>query len=548
MELSRPGALLDFAFNPRMVSSVTSVPAYKFLAAQPQFLQVQGAIDLLQVRLGTDWKTGLRKILAGGYTLAVDTKGASYLIVEAESNRILRDLNEFALNLAGSKAVAGGRGTRVETREYRGITGWTIGPNEAHAILGNRLLLSNRPEALETMMELREGPGEGTLAELPEYRAARKAVDGAAASLFVNLKFLKQNPNFQNGLRQNQNPMAALLLGSFTEALLRSNWLALGLSVKGDSLRLEARTDSREAVTSGAAAFSCPDGPGRGALPNISIPGRIAAISFYRDLPAFYRKKDTLFPERTSGLIFFENMMGIFFRGRDFTEEVLAETGPEIRFVVAKQSYDPDVGTPQTQFPSFAAVLRLNHPETFSGVMEEAWQTAVGMINFTQGQQAHPGMVIDRPVHDGTKFTTANFRPPVEKKKEVGSIYNFSPSLAILGKNLILSSTEELTRNIMDALKGEARDAIQPLARTHSLLELDGIELLSILKANAENLIRSNMLKKGSTREAAKGEIGLLFDVLEFLGGVRVDAGKKDDRPRLSLELKLNVPAAGNLK
>ena len=38
----------------------------------------------------------------------------------------------------------------------------------------------------------------------------------------------------------------------------------------------------------------------------------------------FYAAKDTLFPDRTSGLIFFENMMGIFFSGRDLTDEVLA--------------------------------------------------------------------------------------------------------------------------------------------------------------------------------------------------------------------------------
>ena len=56
-----------------------------------------------------------------------------------------------------------------------------------------------------------------------------------------------------------------------------------------------------------------------------------------------FPSKDELFPERTSGLIFFENMMGIFFTGRDLTEEVLAETGSDIRVVVAEQQYDPQV-------------------------------------------------------------------------------------------------------------------------------------------------------------------------------------------------------------
>ena len=91
----------------------------------------------------------------------------------------------------------------------------------------------------------------------------------------------------------------------------------------------------------------CRTSPAPGALPNLAVPRRIAGLSLYRDLHAFYAAKDKLFPERTSGLIFFENMMGIFFTGRDLTDEVLAETRPEIRIVVAAQKYDPAIGTPQ---------------------------------------------------------------------------------------------------------------------------------------------------------------------------------------------------------
>ena len=98
-------------------------------------------------------------------------------------------------------------------------------------------------------------------------------------------------------------------------------------------------------------------------MPNLAVPRRIAAVSLYRDLHGFYAAKDDLFPERTSGLIFFENMMGIFFSGRDLTNEVLAETEPEIRVLVAQQEYDEKIGTPETQFPAFAAILRMKDPE-----------------------------------------------------------------------------------------------------------------------------------------------------------------------------------------
>ena len=99
-------------------------------------------------------------------------------------------------------------------------------------------------------------------------------------------------------------------------------------------LAIDVRVDGKVDTTSGPAAFAGPRDSKQGAWPNLAVPRRIAAVSLYRDLHAFYAAKDELFPERTSGLIFFENMMGIFFTGRDLTEEVLAETesrGPRRR-------------------------------------------------------------------------------------------------------------------------------------------------------------------------------------------------------------------------
>ena len=97
-------------------------------------------------------------------------------------------------------------------------------------------------------------------------------------------------------------------------------------------------------------------------MPNLVVPGQIAAVSMYRDLHQFYSAKDELFPDRTSGLIFFENMMGIFFSGKDLTNEVLAQTLPDIRVVVAEQRYDEKTGTPAMKLPGFAVVIQLRDP------------------------------------------------------------------------------------------------------------------------------------------------------------------------------------------
>ena len=46
------------------------------------------------------------------------------------------------------------------------------------------------------------------------------------------------------------------------------------------------------------------------------------------------------------------------------------------------------------KLPGFAVVLQLRDPAKFQEVMEEAWQKAIGLVNFTRGQKALPGLII----------------------------------------------------------------------------------------------------------------------------------------------------------
>jgi hypothetical protein len=558
LELRRPGALLDLALGPELTAAVTSLPAYQKAAAGPEFKQVQTLIEFLEFKLGSKWQEGLRRLVAGGLTLAVDATGATALIVDARDGEVLEKVHDVLVGIARGEAEKRGRPEDVAAREYRGVSGWTFGGDEAHAIVGRRLIATNRASALEAMLDRRARPDARSLASLPAYRAAERAAGAAStATVFVNLKRLKENPGVMQGLAGDaRNPMAALLVSPVTEALRRSNWLLLELHVRDDGLSLVTKVDGKLDTASGPASFALPGAPGAGALPNISVPRCIGGISLYRDLHAFYAAKDDLFPERTSGLIFFENMMGIFFSGMDLTEEVLAETGPEIRLVVARQEYDPAVGTPQVEYPAFAAVFRLRNPREFGEVMEEAWQKAVGLINFTRGQQAQPGLIIDRPVHGDTKYTVAYFKPPrrekedpaesektrkTEKIEKVDPRYNFRPALARVGDYLILSSTDGLTRDLIDQLKKEAAAGVKPRAGTHSLLELDGGELGAILLANRPNLLRQNMIEKGNTEEQAATQIDLLLTLVNYVGRVALHGGSRDGRPQLELDVKLDL-------
>ena len=430
VQVPRPKALLDVLIGKEMTEAITSLPLYRQQLANPKFTEFVNVIKYLETTLGTDWRTGLTTLTGGGITLAVCPQDTIVAIVDADDERMLQQLHEIFLNFARGEAEKQGHPERVASKEYGDVTAWTFGGRESHAIVGKRLIFATRAEGLKTVLDLQAREGT-SLADAPAFQAAMRANSpNAAVAAFVNVKPLKELPKVVQLLDSSRkNPLAALMFAGISESVRSSNWLALGVDVQGETLAVQALTDGIAPGSDSPSAFAMPQKASDGAWPNISVPRRIAAMSLYRDLHGFYAAKDTLFPERTSGLIFFENMMGIFFTGRDLTSEVLAETEPEVRIVVAEQQYDPAVGTPEVKIPAFAAVLRLRNPEQFDKVVEEAWQKAIGLVNFTRGQQALPGLIIDRPSHNQTSFTVAAFSTvDVQDKTKLEQRFNYRPA------------------------------------------------------------------------------------------------------------------------
>jgi len=543
LELSRPRALLDLLAGEKTITAITALPLYQKQVSNPKFNEFLNLVKFLEATLETDWRTALAKLTGGGVTFAVCPENTVLLILDAEDERMLERLHETFLNFARSEAEKQGQPERVASTQYQDVTAWTFDGKESHAIIGRRLILANRPEGLKAVLELRARTGGSNLVSKPAYRAAqRHAEPDAVATIFADLRPLMQIPNVAQLLdKQNENPLAALVFAGIAEAVRDSNWLALGLNIHDSTLVVRASVDGKTVARTSPAAFALPKEPGEGVLPNLSVPRRIAALTLYRDLHQFYAAKDDLFPERTSGLIFFENMMGIFFSGLDLTNEVLVETRPEIRLVVAEQQYDTAIGTPQIKLPAFAVILRLRNPEQFNEVAEEAWQKAVGLINFTRGQQALAGLIIDRPVYADTRFTVAYFSTTqIEDKDRLEQRFNLRPALAMPGEYLVLSSTDGLARDLIDVLGREAKEQTGPLPEMHSLLEIQGGQVASIMEANREVLVRGDMIKKGSTQEDAESGIDMLITLAKFVERFDLSIGMHEGLTQARLETKLD--------
>ena len=541
IEVSGAADVLDLALSDEMIETVYAMPGIQQKVADGGADQFKAIVGYFEANLGTDWKSATRTLLSGGATFAAYPDQSVLLVVDGADADLLEKLRAFTTTVAKGEAAKKGNAENIKSGDYRGVTGWTLGAKEAHAVIGSRLIVANNVERLKSAIDLKEDGG-ASLADQAEFKASRKAAGpNADAFLMVNMGALKQGPDIQKGLEKFENPVGSLLLAGVAESVRAANVITLALDVDGDKVSLAAMSDGKIDAENSSVAFAQTE-DGSGALPNLKVPGFLAGFSVYRDMHGFYAAKDDLFPNRTGGLIFFENMMGIFFSGRDLTDEVLAETEPEIRVLVAKQKYDENVGTPKTQIPAFAAILRMKDPDKFSMVMEEAWQKAIGLVNFTRGQNAEPGLIIDRPIHGDTQFTVARFAAPkVEERTDADTRFNFNPALAMPNGYLVLSSTEGLACDLIDALKKETTETLAGIEQVHSLAEVDGTNLAAILKVNREQLVRNNMLEEGHSRDQAETAIDTLLSIVGHLGQTKFEIRNESGatQARFVIELKL---------
>lgn len=538
VSIAQPGQWIEQWQKSPLRQALEGNPAVREGLANPRLRELEALVGMMELHTKQDRWALAKTLIGGGLFAAALPDGQAVVVAEAEDAETLRQVHEFLVGLARLDAQNKGQLGRVRSADYRGVTGWTFGGDEAHAIIGNRLVLTNKAELLKQIVDSSlDGPA-GTLEENPKYAAARKACEGYNLRAYVDLEALRVLPNVQKGLQQSREPLPILLLAGTVTALQQAPWLALGLNIEGTKISGTLRTgkvsDWPKELSFAIAA------PNQGALAPLEVPNTLLSVTFYRNLRDFYAQKNELFPERTSGLIFFENMMGIFFTGRNFTEEVLAELEPHVRVVVAGQRYSPEVGTPAIQLPAFALAFRMKNPEKFKPIIEEGFQKALGLVNFIRGQDAQPGLLLDRPEYQGVKYTLAYFTPdPQADKNRVDIRFNFSPTLVCRDRDLVLSSAESLARDILDALARQeaAVEAVQKSVTTH--LRVLGSQIAQLLELNKEALIAQNMAEKGHSREAAEKELSQLLQLLRMVQSLELT--ERFDGGMMNWDFHLNL-------
>jgi hypothetical protein len=544
LEISQPEKVLDLATDQRLWEVLKrSEGVQKYLQSEDYRKLLQG-VELFEARLGVTWEAGLRDVAGGRICVAFDPLAqAGMLIVQARHAERLKKLNETLLELAETDAKNNGRESPVKSREYNGVTAWSLNNNAFHTILGDMLVACNKQEGIKFAIDQYQGGGKNTLAQAPELSAARKAQAAEASQLaygFVRLAPLRLLPNVSSKLdRKHENPPAELLLGGVLDALKEAPVLNLAWHEQGRELKFRASIPLDRAQISEKRRWFFADEAGQSAYAPLRVPGTIATITAYRNISGMWLARDELFDEATvANLSQADSQLGLFFAGRDFGSEVLGELTPRTQFIVVRQEFSDHQPIPAVKLPAFALVLEMKDPEKFATPLLVGYQSLVGITNIVGLQNGQPQLLMATEDYAGVTISKATYITPPDAAKDGAKInYNFSPSCARVGNRFVLASTTGLARKLIDELK---KSPARELTPESIRLDIDLAEVAAALADNREAIVAQNMLAQGQSREQAAADLDL---GLELLRTMRSAIWRlTDENGTLALEIAMGLP------
>jgi len=550
LEVPRPTLLIDAALGPQVQGALRAVPPLQKFLEGESYRTLRMVADLVAERLGTTSEDALRKLTAGGVTLAIEGEPGSapraFLIVTPGDADFGSRAVDALIALARQDAADKGKPDPVKSAEYRGVSGYSVG-QAVYAQVEGSLVFSDKAETLKTVIDrARDGMKDARAIAGDDAWKARRArvAPDALAWGFARLDRLRALDPKRFNVPEKPPAQLTLLFGSWLEALRTATWIEA--SVSGSDQRLAAIVTLpvppggyRESLT----GFVPARGTGAPAL--VSPPGTIANVSLWRDPSAIWEARAELFtPEAQQNLAKLDTFAGQFFGGRDFGTGVLGALDPRWRLVIAHQDYATLVPSPDLKLPGFALIADLNpDDDDFNQRLKVAFQSFIGLANLGAGQKGQPPLELGSEVFAGVTISTAHYMVPKAEtaaakdnaRTAVHQRFNFTPSIAQVENHFILSSSVGLTRALIEALKAPAAATDVTL-----LVEADGPALARLVTLNRNRLIMQNMLDKGHDQTAAETEIDQLGRLLQSLGRGRLTVQDGAETLRFDLGFTLS--------
>jgi hypothetical protein len=532
-EAPRPGEVVELVLSHPLRKRIEGLEQYREAVKRPKFLEFKAVVSIVETQLGMTWREALEGLAAGGVYLAADreTEGVA-LLVRSRDEATLTKIRETFIELARADARRKGKEDPIHSGEYRRQAAYRIGDKAAFAALGRWLVVVNKPELGQQIID-RYLDGGDSLADRPVFRSAREAVVGEpTAWAWLDMQAVRESGKAER-LKEGRtdNPVAELLAGGLIENLQHTPYVSASVYLDAAEFRLVMSSPHKtEWVDESRQHFFGKEGRAK-APPLLKTPRLLAAVSVHRNVSQMWLHADDLFDAKTSEQLAKANgVLTTLFSGRDFGEEVLSAFEPEFQVVVARQDFTEQAPQPSIKLPAAAVVGRLKDPDRMQGELRRMFLNLVGFANVAGGASGQPQLDFDIEKEGDTQIISTQYLPEVDEEKstEARLNFNFSPTLAFVGEVVIVASTEQLARDLMQHVAADRERAENSAVNSAFIVDLS--VLRDVLLDNRRHLVSQNMLKEGHTREEAASQIGLLFAALDVFDQSKLSLLVEDER------------------
>lgn len=537
-ELTEPGKLVDLALESPVRKRIEELDEVKQAMQQEDFQKLLQLIGHLEERVGQKLPGILKTITGNGIHVAFDpaTMGVAVL-VESQDAKTVQKTYDVLLEVARSEAEKKGEELPVKTGDYRGITTYKT-KEGGYALVGPWVLITNRAVLGRMMIDRYLDGDSNNLAADPDFKAARKTVPTDASGwAFFKVGVLRDSGLAPQLFKDHtNNPGAEILAAGVLESLRHTPYATASFTVDEKGLRMQvaAACDRKQVNDLRKFYFSPQDAEStfEPLLPKETL----ASLTTYRDVVAFWHQAEDMFDDNVaSKFVEADSGLSLFFSGKDFSTEILSQLGPRMQFVAARQIFSGPL-VPDIKLPAGAVILEVKNPKEIDREAKIAFQSLMGLTNIGAGQNRQPQFEIDTEQRGDATIITATYGDLDPQDFPKGMInYNASPTMAMIGNRLILSSTKELAEELVELAASKRSARKRP---ENTLLQLNSHVARTMLTDNREHLIAQNMLENGHSREKAEREIGILLEVLKYVGDSSFRLTASQDTMRLELGLQ----------
>lgn len=517
VQAPQPRRLLHTLTSTNLLKQVQQIEPVLDLLNSTNARRARQLVAYFEKELGLPWPQLLDRLAGRGIVLSVqfDTPARLLLVIEGEDDRLTQQFFQLGLKMVEQELARQEAKDKPIKGSYNGFETVRIGAEFRAAFAGPALFLSNSEKALHAALDRCPNNGAKSMAVAPGVRdAAQLLPPQPLVSFWLNMAKVRQSPEAKAAYQAppRDDPQLTVLLGHYLDLLGRSPFVCAGIYGDKDGFSATIRTPRGREGMGADQLLHLPPAGAPGSRPLLEPKNVLYSESKYFDIANVWKERKNLFNEKqVAQLEKFQKQVAPFLIGTKLSK-LLMQAGPYYRFVAAHQPHTSYKTTPRISIPAFALVWELREPEAFGKSME----TILRAIALLTGSSVNLQMVQEQ--YKECKLIGYRFPEDQSLTGDVDNLrFNFTPCFARVGDQLVVSSTIDLCRELVDLIQKEGTAPARGHPST-ARAQLYGAGAAAYLRTIEDLLVTQATLDQAVTPAEARQQVKAFLDIIRGLG------------------------------